>query len=164
MEKGWLTFACASGKRRLAPFPSEWESAPETELERLCATARAASPARFAPGSPTRPGTSPFANVSTTVVSASGVPRLDLGGTSSEGGTHTPVREAVRAFAHEAREGKLPAIEAMVRLKALLSDRYGRPDVASNVRAESADMSLVRRWFVEAFYFDRAAKRPPDAG
>src|SRR6185436_13637056 len=32
LEKGWLAFVSAHGKRRLAPFPESWESATEREL------------------------------------------------------------------------------------------------------------------------------------
>ena len=47
LEKGWLAFVSSEGKRRLAPFPAEWDLADVSELERLCATARTANPPRF---------------------------------------------------------------------------------------------------------------------
>jgi hypothetical protein len=38
---GWLTFECANERRRLSPIPPAWDTAPNTELERMC---RQASP------------------------------------------------------------------------------------------------------------------------
>ena len=66
------------------------------------------------------------------------------------------VRALVRSFAQQARADKLPAIEAMVKLKGMLHERHGGPDAAPEVRAVATDVSRVRRWFVEAFYFDRS--------
>jgi hypothetical protein len=65
------------------------------------------------------------------------------------------VRGIVRAFARDARLNKQPAIEAMVRLKGLLHERYGGSDAEPALRAVATDVARVRRWFVEAFYFDR---------
>ena len=67
------------------------------------------------------------------------------------------VRDAVRVFAQEARQEKMPAIAAMVRLKAMLAERYRglEPDAAT--RADLADVRRIRRWFVEAYYFERPA-------
>jgi hypothetical protein len=38
-EKGWLTFESASGRRRLAPMPPNWDSAPPERLELMCRAA-----------------------------------------------------------------------------------------------------------------------------
>ena len=38
-EGGWLTFECATAKRRLAPVPAEWERLSDSELAGLCARA-----------------------------------------------------------------------------------------------------------------------------
>ena len=67
------------------------------------------------------------------------------------------VRELVRVFAHEARTTNLPAIEAMVRLKALLLERYGGDNEDPATRADATDIRRVRKWFVEAFNFERDA-------
>jgi hypothetical protein len=129
LESGWLAFVSGERKRRLAPFPVGWERAPEIELERLCGMARVAPPSRH-------PGDHP------------------AGGETS----HAPLDEVpasvettVRAFAHRARAQSVPAIEAMVELKALLAQTY--PDPGS----QAHDLRRVRRWFVEAYYFERDA-------
>jgi len=38
-ENGWLTFESALGRRRLAPVPANWESAPPERLELMCRAA-----------------------------------------------------------------------------------------------------------------------------
>lgn len=37
--EGWLVFECAEERRRLAPFPGEWESYSDVELCRLVSEA-----------------------------------------------------------------------------------------------------------------------------
>ena len=121
LEQGWLAFVSGQAKRRLAPFPPEWQTADPAELERLCGTARVAR----------------ATSLTVTPVLQSGIEQ--------------DVEATVRDFAHQARAHRLPAIEAMVRLKALLARTFPEPSSpARNVRA-------VRRWFVEAYYFDRDA-------
>ena len=155
LEKGWLTFVSAHGKRRLGPCPAEWENVPETELERLCAAARVASPAR-SPRQGLR-GSGETA-VSHVVENAGRIRKGEPEPVAEmEHVEESLVREAVRVFAHEARTSRLPAIEAMMRLKALLLERYGGDDVEPATRADATDMRRVRRWFVEAFYFERPA-------
>jgi hypothetical protein len=155
LEKGWLAFASANGKRRLAPFPAEWESSSASELELLCAAARVANPPRSsgeaALGIKERITATKIGERSKNVPSEQGVAAREGDGDASL------VRDAVRVFAHEARASKLPAIEAMVRLKALLLERYGGSDVEAATRADATDMRRIRRWFVEAFYFERPA-------
>lgn len=155
MEKGWLTFASATGKRRLAPFPAAWETVAETELERLCTTARVVESAPS--GRQTTRGSGEQAALP--VGQSSGRPRTREAEPVAEEREldDSPVRDVVRAFAHEARASKLPAIEAMMRLRALLSERYGGNDVEPVVRADATDMRRVRRWFVDAFYFEHRA-------
>ena len=46
LDGGWLTFECAEGRRRLAPFPADWDSLSDAELERCCADAKAPPPRR----------------------------------------------------------------------------------------------------------------------
>ena len=153
LEKGWLAFVSANGKRRLAPFPTEWESVPETELERLCAVAHVANPAHY----PLQVLRGPGENTSSSFADKAGraqKPEPEPA-TKMEQAEESLVREVVRVFAQEARTNKLPAIEAMVRLKALLLERYGGDDVEPATRADATDMRSVRRWFVEAFYFER---------
>jgi hypothetical protein len=41
LEQGWLCFENDTEKRRLSPIPAGWAEAPETELRRMCADARA---------------------------------------------------------------------------------------------------------------------------
>ena len=154
LEKGWLSFTSASGRRRLAPFPADWESVPELELERMCGAARVANVARYA-----RTGEHPVVDQRSTLPADKAVRA-----SSQRADTLVPddreeeslVRDTVRVFAADARAHKLPAIEAMVRLKALLLERYGGDDnVAPDTRKDASDMRRVRRWFVEAFYFER---------
>jgi hypothetical protein len=66
------------------------------------------------------------------------------------------VEATVRDFAHRARARGLPAVSAMLELKTLLLQRFPEPDSSSH------DKQLVRRWFVEAFYFERDAGATPD--
>ena len=154
LEKGWLSFVSANGKRRLAPFPAAWQSAPVSELERLCSAARVAKPARY----PTEQRQDSASSPRSLDTLAARVHRSELESTgSTEPERESLVRDVVRVFAHDARAQKLPAIEAMVRLKALLAERYGGPDVEPDTRAHASDMRRVRRWFVEAFYFERPA-------
>ncbi|MEO5816869.1 MAG: hypothetical protein ABIT20_16475 [Gemmatimonadaceae bacterium] len=137
LEGGWLAFVSESGKRRLAPYPTAWESVPATELERLCETARRANPTRLS----TEPRSRPVRARSPDVDAQDDAPNL--------------VREAVRVFAHEARAARVPAIEAMVRLKTMLAGRFLGEHSALETRADAADLRRVRRWFVEAYYFER---------
>jgi hypothetical protein len=153
LEKGWLAFVSKEGKRRLAPFPAAWETASVSELEKLCNSARRANPPMYPPGSPRIVRTSPAKT--TGAISEPSGPRRR--GVLVEEPVDSPVRDAVRAFAHEARANKLQAIEAMVRLKSLLAERYSGADVTPATRAEASDLRRVRRWFVEAYYFDRRA-------
>ena len=38
-ENGWLTFESASGRKRLAPVPSNWDAATPERLEMMCRAA-----------------------------------------------------------------------------------------------------------------------------
>ena len=155
LEKGWLAFVSANGKRRLAPFPTAWQSAPVSELELLCSAARVAKPARYPTEQRQDSASSQARSVDTLAARA---PRAELESAEArEPERESLVRDVVRVFAHDARAQKLPAIEAMVRLKALLAERYGGADVEPDTRADATDMRRVRRWFVEAFYFERPA-------
>jgi hypothetical protein len=42
-QSGWLVFESVSEKRRLSPIPTNWQSLPPGELERLCERAETAS-------------------------------------------------------------------------------------------------------------------------
>ena len=145
LEQGWLTFQSSTEKRRLAPFPSGWQDAEVTELERLCANARAANPPRFSEARPRiKPARSAPVEVPTPQPAAPGdEPRL--------------VRDVVRAFAQQARRDSTPAIEAMVRLKALLAEKYETSAQDESTKSDLSDLRRIRRWFVEAFYFERPA-------
>ncbi len=135
-EGGWLAFASGTNKRRLAPFPPDWESASEEELGLLCEAARQAPLPRYPIDQPLRP-------------------RIRRAATRDEtpqaGGPASGVQATVRAFAREARARGLAAVAAMMELKTLLQNRYPEAD------SEARDRKLVRRWFVDAYYFDRDA-------
>ncbi len=148
LEKGWLTFMSKGGKRRLAPFPPEWKEIPASELERLCVAARVANPPRFSDDRP---------RVRAPRVARSEQPRTPAPPISEEVGDTGLVRDAVRVFAQQAREKKMPAIEAMVRLKTMLAERYAGLEVDEATRADLSDVRRIRRWFVEAYYFERPA-------
>lgn len=135
LEDGWLAFMSSGGKRRLAPFPTEWEGASEAELERLCKSARPATPTHYPKREP-RIARTPHEG--SRVVSAA-----------------SEVHVAVRAFARDARARKLPAIEAMLKLRMLLTERFAGADVPLELRAEIEDRKRIRQWFVDAFYFER---------
>ena len=49
---GWLTFECGGDKRRLAPFPAEWETLPASRLELLCRMATPTSRPQSSDGPP----------------------------------------------------------------------------------------------------------------
>lgn len=152
LERGWLTFVSAGGKRRLAPFPSEWQEIPASELERLCLAARVANPPKFAADQPRIRPPRPSI-LERPQVSEMRVPDPE----PPEGGSESLVRDVVRMFAQESRRNNTPAIEAMVRLKALLAERYAGADVDASTRADLTDLRRIRRWFVEAYYFERPA-------
>ena len=152
LEKGWLTFVCTEEKRRLAPFPADWVTMSERELERLCASARVANAPRYpvtGVGVPRRGRAAPEGSAA--------MPDAPTPNLQGQGGDD-PVQQTVRDFAHEARASRMPAIEAMVRLKAVLLDRFRDPAVPADVRATASDMRSIRRWFVEAYYFERQAE------
>ena len=135
LENGWLAFVSGEDKRRLAPIPPEWATTTDAALEALCGSARRASPARYPAGRPLRP-------------------RLKRERQPSAAGAKPSkessiVESTVRDFAHEARARGLPAVAAMLELKALLDREHPQPD------SEARNRHSVRRWFVEAFYFDR---------
>jgi hypothetical protein len=136
-EGGWLAFVSSSGKRRLAPYPSSWKSAPLSELERLCESARRIAPTRLSLGGQRTPS-----NRGTDVPSA------------GTGEAPSVVRDVVRAYAREARDTRLPAIEAMVRLKTMLAERFLADGASPEIRRDATDLRRVRRWFVEAYYFE----------
>jgi hypothetical protein len=161
LERGWLAFVSGSNKRRLAPFPPEWQTADSGELERLCGIARAARAT-----SPQLDGARSGASERVRRMTPARVPRirpprgervvasvgeLPIVATAT---SDDSVEGTVREFAHQARAQGIPAIEAMVRLKALLTRVFASP--ASPAR----DVRTVRRWFVEAYYFDRDVSRP----
>lgn len=168
LEGGWLAFVCGPTKRRLAPFPAEWRTADVAELERLCGQARVAR-SLGAKGTATAAaaGTTTDAR-SPDTASRPRVPRIrspradrpySSAGELPINATATSAdaaEETVRAFAHQARLAQLPAIEAMVQLKALLARVYTDPTSAAR------DIRAVRRWFVEAYYFEREVP-PPDS-
>jgi hypothetical protein len=140
LEAGWLAFVSGNEKRRLAPFPQEWVLAGAEELERLCAMARVAPTVRHPMGGEERRSAPRADDAPVLTEEADPAPTSDA---------RADVEEVVRTFAHRARTTGLPAIEAMVQLKLLLADQF--PDPSSGAR----DLRLVRRWFVEAFYFER---------
>ena len=149
LEQGWLSFVSASGKRRLAPFPPAWEAASDGELERLCTTARIAAPARY-PGTDRRKtprdGSAPerVPDAARAVMEEAPMEDPDV----------SAVRDAVREFARKARAAKLPAVVALVRLKAVLTSRFCGEGVSPRAAAAALDLRRVRRWFVESYYFE----------
>ena len=160
LEGGWLSFVGASEKRRLAPYPADWAQGSDAELAALCATARRAAPTRIVRTAPTATSAGGTRIDVTTQRSHSAdrdadrppterAPRAgrerDTGNVDDADG----VESVVRDFTHEARASGTAAIEAMVRLRAALQARFpGEHPVAR-------DMRRVRRWFVDAYYFER---------
>ncbi|MES2178917.1 MAG: hypothetical protein V4550_13740 [Gemmatimonadota bacterium] len=140
LERGWLAFSSLAGKRRLAPFPDNWESYAAAELEGLCDRARRANPPRYPEDGPR-------------VLRK----RIEEPPEPEEAPEDRNVREVVRTFAREARAAQSPAIGAMVRLKALLAERFNGSDTPPEVKKVAGDMRRVRRWFVEAYYFERSS-------
>ena len=152
LEGGWLTFSSDAGKRRLAPVPAGWENAPPTELERLCGMARQANAAHFR-REPRALGRSMVTEALLAARQETPAGLSDWRAADDAVDEHAAeVREIVRRFAREARASQFSAVEAMLRLKALLSERY---DVSTSpaLLAVVRDVRRVRRWFVDAFYF-----------
>lgn len=156
LEAGWLAFVGREARRRLAPYPPEWETLPPADLERLCAKAR---DVRSAPrdfdigGRGPRIGRSRVGRplASEAEQEAEDVPPEDIATVVPPGAAPSSlddVERAVRTFTHEARLRSLQAIAAMMALKGMLAERY--PDVPA-----ARDIHRVRRWFVEAYYFER---------
>jgi hypothetical protein len=157
LEQGWLAFVGPDIKRRLAPFPAEWETLPSADLERLCATARNVSSAAATMLEDRRRGPrivrarttlesaldteQPDAEERRTSPASSSSPRADA---TSPG----DVEAAVRRFARDAHSSGLQAVAAMMALKTMLAEQYPEAPVAR-------DTHRVRRWFVEAYYFER---------
>jgi hypothetical protein len=139
LEHGWLAFASGEHKRRLAPFPTDWATSSAAELEALCESARHAPVPRFPLDRPPRP------RIRRSTLDAAG------GHDATTTVAPTTVEATVRSFAHDARARGLPAVAAMLELKALLLRRHPEPD------SQARDRQLVRRWFVEAYYFERGA-------
>jgi hypothetical protein len=163
LERGWLAFVSGTQKRRLAPFPSDWHRAEVAELERLCGMARvargtgiiagpqAADAEQIGPVARTRV---PRIRPARTADGAVAAGELPIAATAKGGDS---VEGTVREFAHQARSRGMPAIEAMVQLKALLARVFSDPGSAAR------DLRAVRRWFVEAYYFEREGERSGDA-
>jgi hypothetical protein len=145
LENGWLAFASGENKRRLAPFPPAWETYTDAELEALCDAARRAPTPRFPLDRPVRP------RIKRSMLDE------EVESSGSMTGTHTTVESTIRDFAHDARARGLPAVAAMLELKALLQERHPEPD------SDARDRQLVRRWFVQAFYFERDVGASQDA-
>jgi hypothetical protein len=163
LELGWLAFVSAAQKRRLAPFPSAWQASDDAELERLCGLARAARPTGVTveprPVSGDQSDATPRTRVpriraARTFPSGAGVGELPIAGSATSADS---VEETVREFARQARSRRLPAIEAMVQLKGLLGRVFSDPG------SQARDLRAVRRWFVEAYYFDRGDDAPVGA-
>ena len=161
LEQGWLAFACGAHRRRLAPFPQEWRSADDAELERLCGLARKARAAAIGVHAPPSRADSdaPGSELRSRVPRIRRAPGMQLEAEATlpivEAATSADaVETTVRTFAHQARSRGLPAIEAMVRLKALLTRVY---DAEATRRW---DLRAVRRWFVESYYFEHANTLP----
>jgi hypothetical protein len=154
LERGWLAFVSGDSKRRLAPFPNEWHTADPAELERLCGLARVARatafPRRETGGAhPTSASArAPQPRIRPSRLSGDAAPETyeAIGASATSA---NPVERTVREFAREARAHGLPAIGAMVQLKALLARVYPAGDSAAR------DLRAVRRWFVESYYFER---------
>lgn len=134
LEHGWLAFSSGDNRRRLAPFPSGWESSTDSELETLCESARRVEPSRAPANAILRPRIRPS--------------RLDSESTNAVA-SPANVEATVRNFAHQARARGLPAVSAMLELKSLLQQRYPAPESAAH------DRHRIRRWFVDAYYFER---------
>lgn len=152
LEQGWLAFVSPAQKRRLAPFPTTWHSADAVELERLCGLARAARPTGIARRDPASHGTDtperirvPRIRRSQESAVINGANELPIAATAS---TAQSVEQTVRAFAQQARAQGLPAVGAMIQLKALLARVYREP------ASPAQDLRAIRHWFVEAYYFD----------
>lgn len=165
LENGWLAFASGEHKRRLTPFPEKWEGMNDAELEALCKSARVAPAPRYPLDRRLRPRIKQSTldgELAETTNRASTRETTDTGiaaAADSSPAATAPgsVEHTVRSFAHEARGRGLAAVAAMLELKALLLQRHPEPD------SQARDRQLVRRWFVEAYYFERDASAGQEA-
>jgi len=160
LEQGWLAFVSVTGKRRLAPFPQDWQSADLKELERLCGIARVSRAGSLSGSGASTPALEPRTRVPRVRPAHEDHVDVAPGELPVEAAVRgeDSVEWTVREFARQARAKGLPAIEAMVRLKTLLTRVFTDPS------STACDLRAVRRWFVEAYYFDREEPRPgPDA-
>jgi len=147
LEHGWLAFASGDNKRRLAPIPADWAMATDAELEALCESARHAPTPRYPLDRPVRPRIRRNEGSALANDTARG-----FSNASSAGPTMSAeVEDTVRAFARDARARGLQVVMAMLELKALLKQDHPELDF------ENRDRQLVRRWFVDAYYFERNA-------
>jgi len=168
LENGWLAFASGEHKRRLSPFPETWEGMSDAELEALCESARIAPAPRYPLDRRLRPrikrstldsepdDTTGAADTADTRETTDTAMAATLGSSASADGPGS-VEHTVRSFAHEARARGLAAVAAMLELKTLLLQRHPEAD------SQARDRQLVRRWFAEAYYFERDAGGGRDA-
>lgn len=165
-ENGWLAFVSAGDKRRLAPFPAEWETRSDAELESLCVSARRANPPRFSgsargrldPPAPDagdtplsavpRPDLPPPVTGEAEGAAAAGSDPLSAGGDSA---ADERLRARVAAFARSARARHAPVATALLELRGVMS---GALAAAESPEARRALEGRLRRWFVDAFYFE----------
>jgi len=151
-ERGWLAFSSTLERRRLAPFPADWESATDEGLATLCAAAEvvvqrhdefirerrrvprltrpAGNDALQRPRSETDTS-QPSATPSEPAAEAPSVPEIDA---------------IILQHAHRCRADGTTVVAGMMGLRRMLADK--------GISAGTDAFKNARRLFVSAFYFD----------
>lgn len=136
-ERGWLAFASAVERRRLAPIPPNWESVAEEGLADLCATAEVV-----------------IQRHDEFIRERRRVPRL----TSPAGDdadrapaepteiTAPPVDDVILQHARNCRANGTTVVAGMIMLRRMLAER--------GIASGSAAFKSARHLFVTAFYFE----------
>jgi hypothetical protein len=127
-EAGWLSFSNGLERRRLAPFPDDWEALRSPELQRLCEKA---------------------AVVTSSDGTVAPRPRPAIARKSAEPVITLPpdLEEASRSLAQSSRSSGETAIGGMMALRRLMAER--------GIAPETPEFRAARRAFISAYYFER---------
>jgi hypothetical protein len=147
LEQGWLSFASGVERRRLAPYPAEWQRLSPEQLEALRGDAMLAAPPRFSGPERRIAGASAARGVTSWSRRSDDRPDPATLAETTAATVQPTVQQIVARFARDARTNHQAVVPAMIALKAFLAKQETSEGVT--------DPRLVRRWFVDAYYFDR---------
>jgi hypothetical protein len=127
-EAGWLSFSNGLERRRLAPFPDDWEALRPPALQGLCDKAAVVIASDGKPAPKPRPA----------VAQKPAEPAMTL---------PPDLHEAARSLAQTSRSSGETAIAGMMALRRLMAERGLTP--------ETPEFRAARRVFISAYYFER---------